>query len=250
MSVTGPYYTYSQLEQLWIQNGGDPAKAPIAAAIALAESGGGAGALNPTDNNGTQTSWGLWQISNGTHSQPRPNILDPNVNAAAAVAKYHGAGNTFKPWGTFNSGAFQRYLQSGVAPVSAGVPAGASATLTSASTPAPGSASSTCLVGWNGFSILGNNLPAFCLLTKTETRALIGGIILGVASLVGVAGLLALIKGTVQVPSIPLPLPAPKPAPQEKEKDKGEEKEDGEEKKTTKKTEPTAGDKDRGQDIT
>src|SRR5712664_681644 len=102
-------YTYAQLEQLWINNGGPKAAAPVAAAVALAESGGNTAATNPTDNNGTQTSWGLWQISNGTHAQPVPDILDPNVNAAQAVAKYQGEGNSFGPaWGTYDSGAYEK----------------------------------------------------------------------------------------------------------------------------------------------
>ena len=73
--------SYSQLEALWKKAGGNPVMAPLMAAIAEAESSGNPNATNPTDNNGTQTSWGLWQISNGTHAQPAPNILNPLVNA-------------------------------------------------------------------------------------------------------------------------------------------------------------------------
>jgi lysozyme-like protein len=109
--------SFAQLEGLWIQAGGPKLVAPLAAAIALAESSGNPAAVNPTDNGGTQTSWGLWQISDGTHNQPVANILDPRVNARAAVAKYTGAGNTFRPWGTYATGAYKRYLPSGyVAP--------------------------------------------------------------------------------------------------------------------------------------
>ena len=52
-------YTYGQLETLWTNAGGSKALAPLMAAIALAESGGNPGALNLTDNGGTQTSVGL-----------------------------------------------------------------------------------------------------------------------------------------------------------------------------------------------
>lgn len=104
-------YTFSQLEGLWIQAGGNRAVMPIMAAVALAESGGDAQAINPTDNGGRQTSWGLWQISNGTHSMPVPNILDPLVNAKQAVAKYKASG--FSPWGTYASGAYLKYLPKG-----------------------------------------------------------------------------------------------------------------------------------------
>jgi hypothetical protein len=92
------------------------------AAIALAESSGNPNATNPTDNGGTQTSWGLWQISNGTHNQPVANVLNPQVNAAQAVAKYNASG--FAPWGTYKTGAYRQFLPkgtitpSGVAPIS------------------------------------------------------------------------------------------------------------------------------------
>ncbi len=119
---TGVKYSFAQLEALWINNGGAKAVAPIAAAIALAESSGCSTALNPTDNNGTQSSFGLWQVSNGTHNPPAGNIYDPNVNAKQAVAKWHNAGG-FSPWGTYNSGTYKQYL-SGAAPVDAGVPSG------------------------------------------------------------------------------------------------------------------------------
>lgn len=118
----GEKFTFAQLEALWINNGGPKALAPVAAAIALAESAGCSTALNPTDNNGTQSSFGLWQISNGTHNPPAANVYDPNVNAKLAVAKWHNAGG-FSPWGTYNSGAYKRYL-SGAAPVDPGVPGG------------------------------------------------------------------------------------------------------------------------------
>lgn len=114
--------TFAQLEGLWIQAGGDAASAPIAAAVALAESSGNPQATNPTDNHGRQTSWGLWQISNGTHSEPVANILDPLVNAQQAVGKYKAAGNTFaRDWGTYISGAYKRFLQSGIPPDTSGV---------------------------------------------------------------------------------------------------------------------------------
>lgn len=109
--------SYSQLEALWKKAGGNPVMAPLMAAIAEAESSGNPNATNPTDNNGTQTSWGLWQISNGTHAQPAPNILNPLVNAEQAVAKYHSQG--LGAWGTYTSGAYKKYLGgSGTAPAS------------------------------------------------------------------------------------------------------------------------------------
>ena len=101
-------YTYAQLEGLWINAGGSQSLAPLMAAIAEAESGGNPSAVNAVDNNGTQTSWGLWQVSNGTHSPPAANILDPNVNAQQAVAKYQSQG--LGAWGTYTSGAYRAFM--------------------------------------------------------------------------------------------------------------------------------------------
>ncbi len=106
--------TYGQLEQVWIQGGGSRALAPLMAAIAMAESGGDAGATNPTDNNGTQTSWGLWQISDGTHNMPSADILTPLGNARAAVAKYHSQG--LGAWGTYTSGAYRVFYRGNIPP--------------------------------------------------------------------------------------------------------------------------------------
>lgn len=106
--------TFSQLEGYWIQAGGSAAMAPLMAAIALAESSGNPNSTNPTDNGGTQTSWGLWQISLGNHNEPAPNWNDPLENAKLAVAKYKEQG--LSAWGTYDTGAYKKYLQSGVAP--------------------------------------------------------------------------------------------------------------------------------------
>jgi hypothetical protein len=109
--------SYSQLEGVWTQAGGDPSLAPLMAAIAEAESSGDPTATNPTDNNGTQTSWGLWQISNGDHSEPDPNWADPLTNARLALAKYRSP-QGLGAWGTYTSGAYRNFLQGGVAPSS------------------------------------------------------------------------------------------------------------------------------------
>lgn len=107
-------YTFGQLETLWINAGGPTAVAPLMAAIALAESSGNPNAVNRTDNGGTQTSWGLWQISDGTHSQPVSGILDPSVNAQQAVKKFRTQG--LKAWGTYTSGAYRQYMNTSAAP--------------------------------------------------------------------------------------------------------------------------------------
>lgn len=99
---------FDDLAQLWIRAGGPPQVAGTAAAIALAESSGRPDATNPNDNHGLQTSWGLWQVSQGNHN-PYPNWDIPLMNAQIAVAKYNAAGG-FSPWGTYTSGAYKRFL--------------------------------------------------------------------------------------------------------------------------------------------
>lgn len=105
--------TFSQLEALWdrtVPGSANPYRklAPVMAAIALAESSGNPKAINPNDNNGTQSSYGLWQISNGTHSPPAPNWADPSENARLAYQKLQTQG--LKAWGTWVSGAYKTYL--------------------------------------------------------------------------------------------------------------------------------------------
>lgn len=113
-------YSYAQLEGLWVGAGGSHALAPIMAAIALAESGGRSNALNAKDNGGKQSSFGIWQISNGTHSPPSANWANAQENAKLAVAKEKEQG--LKAWGTFNSGAYKKFLRRGVNPIQSGTP--------------------------------------------------------------------------------------------------------------------------------
>jgi hypothetical protein len=116
-------YSYAQLEAIAKQGGFPDSMLALMAAIAMAESGGDASATNPNDNGGTQTSWGLWQISNGNHAMPVPNILDPVVNAQQAWAKYNSQG--LGAWGTYTTGKYKSYLQGSVPPdLNIGPPAG------------------------------------------------------------------------------------------------------------------------------
>ena len=106
-------YSYAQLEALWIQAGGDPNVAGLMAAIGLAESSGDSTSMNYTDNNGTQTSVGLWQVSSGTHNYD-PSWTTPLGNAREAVAKYKTQG--LSAWGTYDTGAYKQYYQGNVTP--------------------------------------------------------------------------------------------------------------------------------------
>lgn len=102
--------TFAEIEQTWIQAGGNPAEAPTAAAIAMAESGGDPS--NTTGDNGT--SYGLWQIHWTVHPQFNPSDLtNPLYNAAAAIA-ISGNGQNWNPWTTFMNGSYLKYLPSGV----------------------------------------------------------------------------------------------------------------------------------------
>lgn len=184
-------YSYAQLETLWINAGGPKTLAPLAAAIAEAESGGNSDALNPNDNGGIQSSFGLWQISTGTHTPPSPNWANPAVNAQLAVAKWKGAGNSFSPWGTYDSGAYKAFLNNSTSP-DPNVPG--SATQLTAQTVAAGS--SDCLLP----NPLGVSLPLVgnisagpsCLFSKSNARAFIGAGMLLAGGLVALAGLAVL----------------------------------------------------------
>lgn len=87
---SGGIFSFSQLESLWVGAGGPPGVAATAAQIAECESGG-----NPNATNPSSSAAGLWQIL----GLPFPgNPYDPGTNAAMAVAKYKGAGDSFSPW--------------------------------------------------------------------------------------------------------------------------------------------------------
>lgn len=89
---------FSQLEQLWIQNGGNPLMAPVAAAVAYAESTG-----NPNAVGDGGTSLGLWQIHYTVHPQFNASqLFDPNYNAQAAI-QLSGNGANWTPWTTWNN---------------------------------------------------------------------------------------------------------------------------------------------------
>ncbi len=191
----GVRLTYAQLEGVWISNGGPRAAAPVGAAIALAESGGCSTALNPSDNNGTQSSFGLWQISNGTHNPPVANIYDPNVNAKQAVAKYRASG--WAPWGTYASGAYRAHLNGATTP-DMSIPGGTTAaTLTSATSAAP---DPTCAASWPTISLSVVKLPLIpnpsvgggCIIHKATLRHVAGGLVMVAGGLVVLPGVLVL----------------------------------------------------------
>lgn len=89
-------YSCSALENLWVQAGGSPAHARMAAEIARAESGGNPNAISPTDD------FGLWQInaSNGSLA-----TLNAYQNARSAIILSQN-GTNWNPWTTYHIGAY------------------------------------------------------------------------------------------------------------------------------------------------
>lgn len=89
-----------------------------AVAVALAESNvpattpatGNTDAYNPEIQAGTPTglgSVGLWQIYEKVHPEfVSWDLRDPQTNANAAFLVYSRAGQSFRPWSTFKSGAY------------------------------------------------------------------------------------------------------------------------------------------------
>lgn len=117
------HYTYAQLEEIWIQGGGNKAMAPLMAAIAEVESGG-----NPDAENASGAT-GLWQIEWPLHqgivagASSRQALHNPLVNAQAAV-RLSGNNPSTKPGSpVYNNwlewepaGAYTKYLSTSTAP--------------------------------------------------------------------------------------------------------------------------------------
>jgi Lysozyme like domain len=185
--------TYAQLEGVWLQAAAGTKYdtqtwAALMAAIAEAESGGRVEATNPTDNGGTQTSWGLWQISLGNHDAP-PGWDTPQGNAKLAIGKLDGQG--LSAWGTYDSGAYKQYLSGGTSPDTnfpsgPGAASGAAGAATTASLASNQGGSTACLIGFPGFAGLGS----FCVISKSQARGVLGAALMAVAVPVAAVGLL------------------------------------------------------------
>lgn len=106
----------------YAQTAGFGDDAPTAAAIALAESGGDPTAYNKeeqavghhgrTDAEDGKGSYGLMQIYLFMHPEfEGQDLTDPQTNMNAGFSVYSNAGNGFRPWSTFSSGAYEEFLQ-------------------------------------------------------------------------------------------------------------------------------------------
>lgn len=109
-----------QIAQLWVQEGGRPQAASMAAAIAQAESSGNPNATNH-NTNGT-VDRGLFQV-NSIHGSQSTHDLRRNVRAAIAISNN---GRNWTPWTTFTTGAYRRYFGGRAAPSGSSPFAGAS----------------------------------------------------------------------------------------------------------------------------
>jgi len=92
----------------------DPA---LAAAVAMAESGGNPNAVGDQQYGG---SYGLWQVNAPAHpNYDTTSLLDPTYNAHAAFDISSG-GTNWQPWTTYRTGAYEKYYDpSATAPSSA-----------------------------------------------------------------------------------------------------------------------------------
>ena len=178
-------YTYAQLEGLWINAGGSRATAPVAAAVAEAESGGFSGATSSNPDGGTNV--GLWQLDTRGKGAGHTvaDLKDPAMNARLAV-KGSAGGKDWSAWSTFGSGAYRRFLSPKTAP-NMNVPGGAGP-----STSSSGSAQTdTCLIAVPQILFAGGG----CVFSKTNARALIGGLVLAAGGFAVVTGMAVLVAG-------------------------------------------------------
>jgi len=168
-------YTYAQLEGLWINAGGSAATAPLAAAIAEAESGGNAAVTSANPDGGTNV--GLWQLDTlGVGSgYSVAQLQDPAANAAIAVKGSSGGAN-WSSWETYANGAYKAFLSSSTTPQTTGLPTASATGTTTATLTAAGTTGTACAL----------SVPiAGCILPKSALRGIIGGLCLGAAGILG-----------------------------------------------------------------
>jgi hypothetical protein len=85
----------------------------LAAAIAMAESGGNPNAIGDLT---LGRSIGLWQINLAAHPQyDEAGLMDPATNAQAAFSISRG-GTVWTPWTTYNTGAYEQFYSPSSSP--------------------------------------------------------------------------------------------------------------------------------------
>jgi hypothetical protein len=105
----GQHLSDAQIAGWAIQAGFSGADLQKAVAIAIAESGGRVDATNHNTNGSTD--YGVWQI-NSIHADEFAKYPQwwSVENADMAHDIYAAAGNSFSPWTTYTSGAYQMYM--------------------------------------------------------------------------------------------------------------------------------------------
>lgn len=97
------HYSCAQLGRLWLQVGGRKSSERIAEGVAMAESGGYQYAVDH-DSNGT-VDRGLWQI-NSIHGHWSSYNAITNARGAKVISD---DGHDWRPWVTYDTGAFRRH---------------------------------------------------------------------------------------------------------------------------------------------
>ena len=219
--TTGPTLNFDQIQSLWVQAGGNPAWAPLAAAIAMAESGGNTTALNNNPNTGDY-SVGLWQINyfggllqsrEQQFGAPASLQASPAAQASAAVALSNN-GTNWQPWQ--GDAAYQAWTAHGApaAPtkatlggwgVSFGGAGGSSTTVSTATAGGAVAGGSGTGCGAKGdifsWSLPGSSIPVVGALaragsitfTKCQGKALVSGILIGFGGALMVTGTLIVV---------------------------------------------------------
>lgn len=205
-NIPGGQLSFSQIESLWINNGGSPGWAPLMAGIAIAESGGNTLALNNNPNTGDY-SVGLWQINYfGSLLGPRsaefgnPSQLQnsPNAQAKAAVSLFGSNGAGIGNWK--GDPAYNAWVAAGMPQQpsassvlgwlsKAGFSAAAGGAGTTFSGPSAAGQPGTCSSKGNGIGAFGVNIGTAC-----QLKALTGGLLIGI-------GGVALLTGAVLIAS-------------------------------------------------
>ena len=106
---TAATMTKDQIEALWTGNGGNPARAALAAAVAMQESSGRTQVTSPNPDGGTNV--GLWQLDTkgvgAGHTVEQ--LQDPATNARITIMG-SANGTNWSHWEAYTSGAYKKYL--------------------------------------------------------------------------------------------------------------------------------------------
>lgn len=96
----------SQLVALAISAGLSQTNAQLAAAVAMAESGGRTDAVNAT---AFEYSVGLWQINLYAHPQYTTTGMEDPTQNAKAMAAISNRGTTWGAWGAYTNGSYRQF---------------------------------------------------------------------------------------------------------------------------------------------